>query len=57
MYELYDRLQILADSAKYDVSCSSSGNDRKNSKTAASAMHAPLASAMPGQPTAAAYPC
>ena len=33
MYELHDRLQILADSAKYDVSCSSSGNERKNNKS------------------------
>jgi putative DNA modification/repair radical SAM protein len=28
--KLLDKLQILADSAKYDVSCSSSGSDRKN---------------------------
>ncbi len=28
--ELLDKLEILADSAKYDVSCSSSGSDRKN---------------------------
>lgn len=33
MYDLYDRLQVLADSAKYDVSCSSSGNERKNNKS------------------------
>ncbi|BES66170.1 putative DNA modification/repair radical SAM protein [Gottschalkiaceae bacterium SANA] len=32
MYDVYDRLQILADSAKYDVSCSSSGNERKNNR-------------------------
>ena len=25
-----EKLQILADAAKYDVSCSSSGSDRKN---------------------------
>lgn len=30
--ELSEKLRILADSAKYDVSCSSSGSDRKNSK-------------------------
>lgn len=28
--ELLDKLQILADSAKYDASCSSSGSKRKN---------------------------
>lgn len=28
--ELKEKLEILADSAKYDVSCSSSGSDRKN---------------------------
>ncbi|MDQ0362001.1 putative DNA modification/repair radical SAM protein [Breznakia pachnodae] len=30
--EVADKLRILADSAKYDVSCSSSGSDRKNTK-------------------------
>jgi len=28
--EIYDKLKILADSAKYDASCSSSGSKRKN---------------------------
>ena len=28
--ELQEKLRILADSAKYDVSCSSSGSNRKN---------------------------
>jgi len=28
--KLMDKLQILADSAKYDVSCSSSGSSRSN---------------------------
>ena len=28
--ELIDKLKILADSAKYDASCSSSGSKRKN---------------------------
>ena len=27
-----EKLSILADAAKYDVSCASSGSDRKNSK-------------------------
>ena len=27
---IQEKLNILADSAKYDVSCSSSGSDRKN---------------------------
>ncbi len=27
-----DKLKILADSAKYDASCSSSGSNRKNTK-------------------------
>lgn len=31
--ELLDKLQILADSAKYDASCSSSGSKRRNSKS------------------------
>lgn len=30
--ELLDKLQILADSAKYDVACTSSGVDRKNAQ-------------------------
>lgn len=30
--ELLEKLKILADSAKYDVSCSSSGSNRKNTK-------------------------
>ena len=29
--EIFDKLKILADSAKYDASCSSSGSNRKNS--------------------------
>ena len=29
--KIYDKLKILADSAKYDASCSSSGSKRKNS--------------------------
>lgn len=31
--EMIDKLKILADSAKYDVSCSSSGSKRANTKT------------------------
>jgi len=30
--ELIDKIRILADSAKYDVSCASSGSDRENKK-------------------------
>ena len=30
--EILDKLKILADSAKYDVSCSSSGSKRQNTK-------------------------
>ena len=30
--EIIDKLKILADSAKYDVSCSSSGSKRTNTK-------------------------
>ena len=30
--EIFDKLKILADAAKYDVSCSSSGSSRKNKK-------------------------
>lgn len=33
MKDLMEKLQILADSAKYDVSCSSSGSNRKNTGT------------------------
>ncbi len=29
--DVLEKLKILADSAKYDVSCSSSGGSRKNS--------------------------
>ena len=28
--DIFDKLRILADSAKYDASCSSSGSTRKN---------------------------
>ena len=31
--EIFDKLKILADSAKYDASCSSSGSKRKNTNT------------------------
>ena len=31
--DILEKLKILADSAKYDASCSSSGSNRKNSKT------------------------
>ena len=31
--DILDKLKILADSAKYDASCSSSGSNRKNTKT------------------------
>ena len=31
--DIFEKLQILADSAKYDASCSSSGSNRKNTKT------------------------
>lgn len=30
--DLYEKLTMLADAAKYDVSCSSSGSDRRNTK-------------------------
>ena len=30
--EIFDKLKILAASAKYDASCSSSGSTRKNTK-------------------------
>ena len=35
--DIYEKLKILADSAKYDVSCSSSGAGRRNSGTIGSA--------------------
>ena len=31
--DLNEKIKILSDSAKYDVSCSSSGSSRKNKKT------------------------
>lgn len=34
--DLFDKLRILADSAKYDVACTSSGVDRSSSEGAAS---------------------
>lgn len=37
MQTLMEKLQILADSAKYDVSCSSSGSHRKNTGTISNA--------------------
>lgn len=30
---IFDKLKILADSAKYDASCSSTGSKRKNTNT------------------------
>ena len=30
--DIYEKLKILADSAKYDASCSSSGSNRKKQK-------------------------
>lgn len=32
--DMFDKLKILADSAKYDVACTSSGVDRKMEKKA-----------------------
>ena len=40
MQTTYEKLKILADGAKYDVSCSSSGVERKNSGKIGSAMSA-----------------
>lgn len=40
MQNTYEKLKILADGAKYDVSCSSSGVDRKNDGKIGSAMSA-----------------
>lgn len=37
--ELLDKLRILADAAKYDVSCSSSGSSRKNKKGGVGSAH------------------
>ncbi|RKD34624.1 putative DNA modification/repair radical SAM protein [Thermohalobacter berrensis] len=37
--ELLDKLKILADAAKYDVSCSSSGSKRKNNKGIGNTYH------------------
>ena len=34
-----EKLQILADAAKYDVSCSSSGSKRKNTRTGLGICH------------------
>ncbi|MDO4765495.1 MAG: putative DNA modification/repair radical SAM protein [Eubacteriales bacterium] len=38
--EIYQKLTILADAAKYDVSCSSSGSSRSGTKALGSAAHA-----------------
>ncbi len=53
---LMDKLTILADSAKYDVACTSSGASRTaRAGTVAAAMHRGAATPLP--PTAAASVC
>lgn len=54
--DLFDKLEILSDSAKYDVACTSSGTDRASGgEGIATPPRAVYATASP--PTADAYPC
>ena len=54
--ELLDKLTILADAAKYDAACTSSGLDRRAGPAAWGAPWPPDA-ATPSPPTAGASPC
>ena len=54
--KLLDKLQILADSAKYDVSCSSSGSSRSNRPGGVGNASLP-GFAIAGPTTAAVSPC
>lgn len=54
--DLLEKLQILADSAKYDVACTSSGVDRGGYPVNWE-IPFPAASATPFPPTAGAFPC
>ena len=55
--KLAAKLRILADAAKYDASCASSGAPRRSAARPASARPAAPASATPTRPTAAASRC
>ena len=56
MDEAMRKLKILADSAKYDVSCSSSGVERKGQKGKLGSASGG-GSATAGRRMAAAFPC
>lgn len=54
--DIEDRLDILADAAKYDVSCSSSGSSRPNRPGGLGNAHT-AASVTAGRRTGAAFHC
>ena len=54
--DLFTKLEILTDAAKYDVACTSSGVDRSREKESWAAPW-PAASATALQRTADAFPC
>lgn len=54
--DLAEKLEILADSAKYEVACTSSGVDRPGGMAAWAAVRR-RASATPLRQTGAAFPC
>ena len=57
MQTLMEKLQILADSAKYDVSCSSSGVGRRKHTGTYRQRRMRRGSAIPGERTADAFHC
>ena len=55
--DLLDKLTILADAAKYDAACTSSGLDRAGRPGTIGLHHGWRAAATPSPPTAGASPC
>lgn len=54
--DVFDKLKVLTDSAKYDVACTSSGVDRKNGKRGMGNAVG-CESAIHFRPTDAVFPC
>ncbi|WP_245705533.1 hypothetical protein [Chitinophaga filiformis] len=57
MERIQEKLAILADAAKYDVSCASSGSDRKNDTKGLGNAAPGMASVIHIHRMAAVYPC
>ena len=55
MLDTRQKLEILADAAKYDVSCFSSGAEKRNSRSGGLGSTTGAASAIPTPQTAAAF--